>query len=315
MSVYTEVSNEVLATFLEDYDLGQVKTFEGILEGIENSNFSLETSAGRFVLTIFEKRASEPDLPYFLQLMDHLADREFPAPKPIRRRDNSSLGRILEKPAAVVSFLNGKCATVPSLADAKAAGTALARLHVTAADFPLKRYNNLGLKSWRPLFQLSASRAQEIEKDLAEEIEVALIHLETSWPKNLPTGTIHADLFPDNLFLENGEVSGVIDYYFAAHDTLAYDLAITLNSWCVDTNRNWNSELAEAMLNGYEDVRPLCSNEIEALPLLLQGAAMRFLLTRLHDWLNPEPHALVRPKDPLEQLACLRLHQSRKTIT
>ena len=314
MSVYTEVSRDVLATFLDNYSLGDVLAFQGILEGIENSNFFLETSVGRYVLTIFEKRAAKQDLPYFLGLMEYLADKNFPAPKPIKNFNGATLGKILGKPATIVTFLDGKCKNSPSLDDVKAAGTALANLHITATDFPMQRSNNLGLDGWRPLFQKSVSRAHEIHTDLVFEIESALDRLEKSWPHDLPKGTIHADLFPDNMFLKDGTVSGVIDYYFAATDAYAYDLAITLNAWCINSECVWDNEAAMAMIGGYEAIRPLNLEEKKALPLLLEGAALRFLLTRLHDWLNPEPDALVKPKDPLQQLACLKLHQTGQTI-
>lgn len=311
MAVYTPVDEHALAAFLQSYDLGSPKSFDGILQGIENSNFRLETDAGRFVLTVFERRAAEADLPYFLGLMAHLATKGYPAPRPQPRLDGRVIGRIAGKPAAIVTFLEGDWPKSPGPKDAAAAGRALARLHLAATDYPGRRANDLGVDSWPDLFQPSASRADDVAPGLRAEIEAALARLKADWPRRLPSGAIHADLFPDNLFLDDaGEVSGVIDFYFACDDAYAYDLAIMLNAWCFDQVGGWSHDRAKALTAGYESARPLEPREHQALPTLLSGAAMRFLLTRLYDWLHPAPGALVRPKDPLEQLACLRLHES-----
>ena len=311
MAVYTDIDAETLAAFLADYDLGAATGFVGILQGVENTNYRLETPAGRFVLTVFERRTAAADLPYFLALMSHLAAACFPAPRPVDRRTGGEIGRISGKAAAIVAFLDGVSTETPTAADAHAAGGALARLHLAGCDFPGRRPNDLGAIHWRALFQKSAGRADEVAPGLGAEILASLDWLEACWPADLPTGAIHADLFPDNLFLKDGAVSGVIDFYFACDDAYAYDLAIMLNAWCFDREGCWRDDLSEALTAGYRAERPLSFAEAVALPTLLAGAAMRFLLTRLYDWLNPAPGALVRPKNPLQQLACLRLHRSR----
>lgn len=311
MAVYTPVDRATLAAFLADYGVGDAVAFDGILQGIENSNYRLETTTGRFVLTVFERRAAAADLPYFLGLMEHLAADGFPSPRPIRRRDGGLLGRIAGKPAAIATFLHGDWPRDPIPAEARVAGGALARLHMAGASFPGRRVNDLGADAWRDLFDLSAARADTVAPGLAMEVRTALDEILSAWPGGLPTGAIHADLFPDNLFLLDGAVSGVIDFYFACDDAYAYDLAIMLNAWCFGADARWRDDCASALIDGYDAVRPLSSNERAALPTLLAGAAMRFLLTRLHDWLRPVPGALVKPKDPLEQLACLRLHRNR----
>ena len=314
MAVYTDVDADMLAAFLADYAIGAPKVLTGILQGIENSNFRLETTAGRYVLTVFERRAGASDLPYFMGLMWHLAATGFPAPQPIPRRDGETLGEIAGKPAAIVTFLDGDWPRAPTAADARAAGGALARLHLAGKNYKGRRANDLGSAAWRGLFAQSADRADDVAPGLKQEIEGALDRLERAWPADLPGGAVHADLFPDNIFLKDGRVSGVIDFYFACDDAYAYDLAITLNAWCFDGAGGWRAGHADAMAAGYEAVRPLTPAERAALPTLLAGAAMRFLLTRLHDWLRPQPGSLQRPKDPLEQLACLRVHLNRETV-
>ncbi len=309
MAVYTPVEPTTLDAFLKDYDLGAPIACEGILQGIENSNFRLDMTAGRFILTVFERRAARADLPYFLGLMDHLAGKGFPAPRPVRRRDGGLIGEIAGKPAAIVTFLEGAWPERPTPDHAESAGGALARLHLAAADMACGRRNDLGRPDWRPLFERSAPRADDVRPGLAADIRQTLDDLDARWPSGLPAGAGHLDLFPDNIFFDDGRVSGVIDFYFAATDAYAYDLAITLNAWCFRDGA-WRSDMAAAMVAGYERARPLTAAEREALPLLLQGAAMRFLLTRLYDWLHPAPSGLVRPKDPLEQLACLNRHRS-----
>ncbi len=311
MAVYTKVDAGALAAFLDAYDIGAPRRFEGILQGVENTNYELETDRGRYVLTLFERRTAARDLPYFLGLMAHLAAAGFPAPGPTRQTSGALSGDLLGKSAAIVTFLAGDWPRVPTPDQAAEAGAGLARLHLAAADFGGKRPNDLGVDAWRALFARSSARADEVAPGLKAEIEAALARIEAAWPSGLPAGHIHADLFPDNLFLDGGKLSGVIDFYFASEDAYAYDLAIMLNAWCFQAGRTWRDDRAAALTAGYERVRPLSKDERAALPVLQAGGAMRFLLTRLHDWLHPAPGALVRPKDPLEQLACLRLFESQ----
>lgn len=310
MAVYTDVDAEALAGFLADYDIGGPVSLDGILQGIENSNFKLATTSGHFILTLFERRAAEDDLPYFLGLMSHLAGSGFPAPQPAVRRDGGLLGRLKGKPAAIVSFLPGDWPAEPEPAETAIAGAALAGLHAAGADFDGRRANDLGHGAWRGLFESCRRRADEVAPGLAQELAALLDDLDAAWPAGLPAGPCHTDLFPDNLLIADGRATGVIDFYFACDEAYAYDLAVTLNAWCFAADGGWRDDNAAALLDGYERRRPLAATERAALPVLQTGAAMRFCLTRLYDWLHPAA-GLARPKDPLEQLAQLRFWRNR----
>jgi homoserine kinase type II len=308
MAVYTEVADEELAAFVARFGIGELLAAKGIAEGVENSNYFIHTSAGFFILTLYEKRVSEADLPFFLGLMEHLSGRGLVCPRPVRDRQGEALGRLAGRPAAIVTFLDGISVKRPSVAHCRALGTALGRLHKGGADFHAVRKNALSVEGWRPLFEASAPRADNVRQGLARQIEEALTLLERQWPKDLPHGNIHADLFPDNVFFIGEEVSGVIDFYFACTDALSYDLAVCLNAWCFEPDGAFNMTKGQALLSGYQKLRALTSAEKQALPLLARGAALRFLLTRLVDWLNVPPGALVKPKDPIEYLRKLRFH-------
>ncbi|MBH0237141.1 homoserine kinase [Methylobrevis albus] len=309
MAVYTDVGDEDLAAFIADYDIGELVSFKGIAEGVENSNFLLRTTAASFILTLYEKRVNEAELPFFIGLMQHLAGRGINCPTPVRARSGAALGRLAGRPAAIVTFLDGVSVRRPRLPHCAQLGVALADLHAAGADFAVHRTNALSLPGWRPLFERSADRADEVQPGLAAEIDAELGRLEAEWPKALPAGVIHADLFPDNVFFLGDDLSGLIDFYFACNDFLAYDLVICLNAWCFETDLQFNVTKARALIAGYESRRPLTPGERAALPLLARGAAMRFLLSRLYDWLNVPPGALVTPKDPIEYLRKLRFHQ------
>lgn len=309
MAVYTEVDDEALSDFVSAYDIGAVLSCKGIAEGVENSNFLLRTERGTFILTLYERRVAEEDLPFFLGLMDHLAQRGIACPTPIRGRDGRSLRRLCGRPAAIVSFLEGVWLRRPAPKHCAGVGAALAAMHLAGRDFSLRRENALSVAGWRPLFARCAARADEVLPGLAGEIATELDVLEQAWPRHLPEGVIHADLFPDNVFFLGDEVSGLIDFYFACNDALAYDLAICLNAWCFEPDGAFNVTKARHMLARYRAVRPLAAAELSALPVLARGAALRFLLTRLFDWLHQVDGALVRPKDPLEYWQKLRFHR------
>ena len=309
MAVYTEVTDEELAAFVAAYDIGSVLSCKGIAEGVENSNFLLHTDAGFFILTLYEKRTEEADLPFFLGLMEHLSTRGLTCPQPVHNRRGEALGRIAGRPAVIVTFLDGMWVRRPDAGQCAMVGEALARLHAAGGDFPMRRANSLSLEGWQPLFRAVETRADEILPGLAVAIAEELAHLQANWPKDLPTGIIHADLFPDNVFFLAGRLSGLIDFYFACTDAFAYDLAICLNAWCFEQDASFNITKGMAMLNGYERVRRLDDSEVAALPVLARGAALRFLLTRLVDWLNRAEGALVKPKDPIEYVKKLRFHQ------
>jgi homoserine kinase type II len=310
MAVYTDVSAEDLADFLADYDLGELLSYKGIAEGVENSNFLVHTTAGYFILTLYEKRVAPEDIPFFLALMGHLAARGLTCPQPVKNQTGDMLGWIAGRPAALVTFLDGMWIRRPTAAHCAALGEALAQLHLAGADFPMRRRNALSADGWRPLYVASAAGADTVQPGLREAIEKELTLLEGAWPSGLPEGVIHADLFPDNVFFLGEQLSGLIDFYFACTDTLAYDIAICLNAWCFEPDHSYNVTKGRALLQGYVAARPLSIEERVALPLLSRGACLRFLLTRLVDWLNVPPGALVRPKDPLEYFRKLRFHQA-----
>jgi homoserine kinase type II len=310
MAVYTDVTDEELAQFLDGYDLGTLTSYKGIAEGVENSNFLLQTSKGSFILTLYEKRVAEGDLPFFLNLMEHLAARGLTCPQPVRNRSGEALGRLAGRPAVIVTFLGGVWIRRPNAAHCGAVGEALAKLHLAGADFPMTRRNGLSVEGWRPLFETASPRADKLQAGLCQAIATELARLEHEWPRDLPHGVIHADLFPDNVFFLGDRLSGLIDFYFACTDAFAYDVAVCLNAWCFEPDHSYNMTKGRALLYGYMRKRALAVSEIEALPILCRGAALRFLLTRLVDWLEVPPGALVKPKDPLEYYRKLRFHQA-----
>jgi len=310
MAVYTDVAVDELDRFLSGYDLGRLRSYKGIAEGVENSNFLVHTEAGYFILTLYEKRVAAADLPFFLGLMEHLAARGITCPQPVRNRQGGVLGTLAGRPAAMVTFLDGMWIRRPSAAHCEAVGEALARLHLAGADFGMTRRNALSVESWRGLYEQARDGADRVHTDLRSTIAAEVDALERAWPRDLPHGVIHADLFPDNVFFLDTTVSGLIDFYFACTDMLAYDVAICLNAWCFEPDHAYNVTKGRALLKGYDRVRPLAAAERAALPVLARGAALRFLLTRLIDWLAVPPGALVKPKDPLEYFRKLRFHRT-----
>lgn len=309
MAVYTEVGDEELDAFVAEYDIGDVLSCKGIAEGVENTNYLLHTTAGNFILTLYEKRVAESDLPFFLGLMDHLAAKGIPCPTPVHGRDGRALRVIEGRPAAVITFLDGMWPRRIRMPHCREVGAALARLHLAGRDFAMIRANALSVEGWRPLLEASADRADEVSPGLAAALFRELEFLEKNWPVGLPAGICHADLFPDNVFFIGDTLSGLIDFYFACTEFFAYDLAICMNAWCFERDRSFNVTKARAMLSTYRTVRPITAAELAALPLLARGNALRFLLTRLYDWLHHPEGAMVKPKDPLEYLKILQFHQ------
>jgi homoserine kinase type II len=314
MAVYTDVAAEDLAEFLKGYDIGELLSYKGIAEGVENSNFLLHTTKGAYILTLYEKRVALDDLPYFLSLMAHLAERGVRCPQPAKNRKGEVYSWLAERPAAIINFLEGVWPRRPNAAHCTGVGEALANMHLAGSDFPLFRKNPLSVAGWRSLFDLAAPRADSVQPGLRDFIARELDHLETCWPADLPVGVIHADLFPDNVFFLGEKLSGLIDFPFACNDILAFDVAICLNAWCFEPDHSFNVTKARALLNAYGRARKLSEAEQEALPLLARGSALRFLLTRLVDFLNVPPGALVKPKDPLEYVRKLRFHQGVETV-
>jgi homoserine kinase type II len=313
MAVYTDVTADDLNEFLSRYDIGALLSYKGIAEGVENSNFLVHTSKRNFILTLYEKRVAEKDLPFFLALMEHLAARGITCPQPVKNKQGTLLGKLAGRPAAIVTFLDGVWIRRPTAAHCAAVGEALARLHLAGTDFAKRRDNALGIKSWRALYEHAKDRGDSVRDGLCAEIAKELDALEKAWPRDLPDGVIHADLFPDNVFFLGEDLSGLIDFYFACIDTLAFDVAICLNAWCFEPDHSYNVTKGRALLNAYAKVRAWSAQEQAALPVLARGAAMRFLLTRLVDWLAVPDGALVKPKDPLEYYRKLRFHQSVKS--
>lgn len=313
MAVYTEVPDGDLAEFLASYDAGALLSFKGIAEGVENTNYLVHTDKGSYILTLYEKRVDPNDLPFFLELMEHLSGKGVTCPLPLHDRQGRSLGTLCGRPAALMTFLEGVWPRKPNAEHCRALGATMAAMHKAALDFPGKRQNALSVNDWRPIFAAVADRADTLQAGLAQEMESELTFLEANWPQDLPVGVIHADMFPDNVFFLNSRLSGVIDFYFACRDALAYDVAVCLNAWCFEPDLSFNVTKARAMLTAYTGRRALTDEEYAALPLLARGAAMRFFVTRLYDWLNHPPGAFVRPKDPLEYAKRIRFHRSVAT--
>jgi len=310
MAVYTDISDDELAALLADFDIGQAIAFKGIAEGVENSNFLLETEVGRYILTLYERRVRADDLPYFLNLLTWLADHGFPSARPVPDRQGRTLKFVRGKPAAIVEFLIGISVRRPTAAHCREAGAGLARLHLAGQGYAGRRENDLGQPAWAPMFAGLWAEAEALKPGLADTIRADLDYLGRDWPRDLPAGVIHADFFPDNVFFRDGKFAAAFDFYFACDDAYAYDLAIALNAWCFEQDGSFNLTAGRAMLAGYQAHRPLSVEERAALPILAHGAAMRFFLTRLNDWGATPAGALVRPKDPLEYERKLAVHRA-----
>ena len=310
MAVYTDITEGELGAFLKDYPVGELLSYKGIAEGSENSNFLLHTSAGAFILTLYEKRVDRSDLPFFLGLMEHLARKGICCPLPVHRRNGELMGELAGRPAALITFLEGMWMRRPTVVHCREVGKALAALHLAGADFPLARPNALAFDGWRKLWNGARPRAEEVEKGLVAEVDADFAALARDWPTSLPAGVIHADLFPDNVFFLGDRLSGLIDFYFACTDFYAYDIATCLNAWCFEKDQSFNLTKGTALLAGYQSVRRLTEAEGRALPVLARGSALRFMLTRLYDWLTVSDGALVQKRDPLEFIRRLCFHRA-----
>lgn len=315
MAVYTEVNDDELSTFVQQFNIGELLSYKGIAEGVENTNFIIQTTDGPFILTLYEKRVNEDDLPYFLNLMEHLSDKGITCPIPVKNGDGKALGRLAGRPAAIFTFLAGMWPRKIQPVHCAELGKAIAGLHRAGQDFPMKRANDLSISGWRPLFEKCADHSDELQDGLSDLITTELDYLEANWPSDLPSGIIHADAFPDNVFFRGEKYAGLIDFYFACNDLLVYDIAVCMNAWCFEVSGEFNVTKARLLLSNYGKVRALSQAELNALPLIARGAAMRFLLTRLYDWVNTPKDALVKPKDPREYLRTLRFHQSVPSVS
>ena len=308
MAVYTHVPAEEMAEFLKRYDTGTLISAKGIAEGVENSNYLLETqredgSRERFILTLYEKRVNEADLPFFMDLLDHLGARGCKVPRFISDREGGKLQQLSGRPACLIEFLSGISVTEPTPPQAGATGRALGEMHVAARDFTGNRRNSLDLAGWHDLAAACGDDFDGIQPGLGQRVREELAFLDAHWPNGLERGVIHADLFPDNVLMRGDEVGGLIDFYFSCTDLRAYDLAITHGAWSFSSDgRDYRPDVAAALVRGYADVRGLTPAEVAAFPILCRGAALRFLLTRAYDWINTPPDAMVTRKDPLAYL-------------
>lgn len=310
MAVYTQVSGEELGRLLERFDVGEGVALKGIAEGIENSNFLLDTTRSRYILTLYEKRVSERDLPFFLDLIDHLAERELPVPRALADREGERIQRVAGRPACLIEFLPGLAVTEPTPDRALAAGEALGRMHAASVTFGHLRRNSLGVEDWRPLLERCGTAADEISPGLHTRLDEALGRVERAWPLHLPRAVIHADLFPDNVLMLGDRVTGLIDFYFACTDVRAYDLAVMHSAWAFDLpGERYDAAVGRALVEGYRSAFPLSDDERRALSVLARGACVRFALTRAWDWLNTPADALVTRKDPLAYLRRLESYE------
>ncbi len=314
MAVYTEVPDDALAAFVADYEIGELTSCKGIAEGVENSNYLLTTDRGRYILTLYEKRVAKSDLPFFLGLMEHLAAAGLSCPTPLRDRHGAMLSELAGRPAALVTFLEGLSLKRPQVRHCAGLGEALANLHRDGEGFALTRPNSLSLAGWRDLAGKLGPDADNVSPGLHQLIADELAELEARWPKDLPSGVIHADLFPNNVFFMGDRLSGLIDFYFACNDFYAYDVAVCLCAWCFEDDGSYNITKGQGLLMAYAAARPLTPAELAALPLLARGAALRFLLTRAYDWLHTPQTALVKKLDPAEYTKKLRFFQRTNSI-
>jgi len=311
MAVYTHLSADELATLIGEYDVGELVSAKGIAEGVSNSNWLVETTSRRFILTMYERRIETSDLPFFLGLLDHLSAKGSPVPRTIHDRRGAAFRMIGGKAVALIEFLPGVSIDTPRPAQARAVGEALAGIHIAAADFDGERPNTMGLAAWRKLLGDCGERLGEIDAGLPDLVTEELDFLSDNWPEGLPRSVIHADLFPDNVLMLGNRVSGLIDFYFACSDITAYDLAVTHAAWCFAADGSFRRPISEALVAGYEARRPLSDAERDALPVLARGAAMRFIASRAYDWLHTPRGALVTRKDPMEFARRLEFYADR----
>ncbi len=317
MAIYTRLNKEKVISIISNYDLGNVKNYEGIKEGIENTNYLLETDKGKFILTIYEKRVNKDDLPFFSKLMVELSNKNFICPKPILNKNNKYISDLGSKKFMLVSYLEGKSKTNLSPDNCGLVGKQTARLHEITKNFDFRRDNDLSIKSWRKIFDQVKDKCNTIDPDLPKLIETNLKDVEKGWPENLPKGIIHADLFHDNIFFKNDNFSGFIDFYFSCNDFYAFEIAICFNALCFDginENLSFNVTKAKKFFDGYDHVRKISNEEKKHFKVLSQGAALRFLLTRVFDSINKVDDAVVKIKDPIEYLKRLEFHKNSKSF-
>jgi len=314
MAVYTKLEHQEVRQFLEQYNINNFKDYKGITEGVENTNYLIKTSEQDYILTIYEKRVDENDLPFFIKLLSYLSENKFPCPKPIANKNNEKINRIKNKNAALVTFLNGQSKNKITSEECFEIGKITAQLHEITKKFDINRKNNLSIENWESIFEKTIKQKIDLEESVIKKTKNYLNFLKDKWPKNLPQGIIHADLFPDNIFFTNNKVSGIIDFYFACNDFFTYEIAICINSLCFDNNSTFNMTKAKNLIDGYTSIRTLSEDEKKYLPILSMGAAMRFFLTRLYDFYHTDNKADVKIKDPFEYLKKIEFHSTIKNF-
>jgi homoserine kinase type II len=314
MAVYTKLEHQEVRQFLEQYNINNFKDYKGITEGVENTNYLIKTSEQDYILTIYEKRVDENDLPFFIKLLSYLSENKFPCPKPIANKNNEKINRIKNKNAALVTFLNGQSKNKITSEECFEIGKITAQLHEITKKFDINRKNNLSIEYWESIFEKTIKQKIDLDESIIKKTKNYLNFLKDKWPKNLPQGIIHADLFPDNIFFTNNKVSGIIDFYFACNDFFAYEIAICINSLCFDNNSTFNMTKAKNLIDGYTSIRTLSEDEKKYLPILSMGAAMRFFLTRLYDFYHTDNKADVKIKDPFEYLKKIEFHSTIKNF-
>jgi homoserine kinase type II len=314
MAVYTKLEHQEVRQFLEQYNINNFKDYKGITEGVENTNYLIKTSEQDYILTIYEKRVDENDLPFFIKLLSYLSENKFPCPKPIANKNNEKINRIKNKKAALVTFLNGQSKNKITSEECFEIGKITAQLHEITKKFNINRKNNLSIENWNSIFEKTIKQKIDLDESIIKKTKNYLNFLKEKWPKNLPEGIIHADLFPDNIFFTNNKVSGIIDFYFACNDFFAYEIAICINSLCFDNNSTFNMTKAKNLIDGYTSIRTLSEDEKKYLPILSMGAAMRFFLTRLYDFYHTDNKADVKIKDPFEYLKKIEFHSTIKNF-
>tara|TARA_B110000444_G_scaffold247912_1_gene271145 strand:- start:52 stop:1020 length:969 start_codon:yes stop_codon:yes gene_type:complete len=317
MAVYTKLKKENIEEILSSYSIGQLEEFKGIEDGIENTNYFLFVSNKKYILTIYEKRVKEKDLPFFSDLMTGLHKENFKCPVPVKNNNNKTISNYKNKSLMIVTFLEGKAKNILSPDNCKSLGQEVARMHLITKNFKIKRQNDLSIGSWRKLFEQVKDKCVSIHKDLPRLINSNLTDVERNWPKDLPKGIIHADLFSDNIFFKDEKFNGIIDFYFSCNDYYALEIAICFNALCFDGSKNnlsFNATKAKSFMKGYNQLRELSEKEKESIKVLSQGSALRFLLTRVFDTINTVEGAIVRVKDPIEYLVRLEFHKNSKNF-
>lgn len=314
MAVYTKLAHQEVEQFLEQYNINNFKDYKGITEGVENTNYFINTLEQDYILTIYEKRVDENDLPFFINLLSNLSENKFPCPKPIANKNNEKINKIKNKNAALVTFLNGQSKNKITSEECFEIGKITAQLHEITKKFNVSRKNNLSIESWQNIFEKTIKQKIDLDETIIKKTKNYLNFLKDNWPKNLPQGIIHADLFPDNIFFTNNKVSGIIDFYFACNDFFAYEIAICINSICFDNNSTFNMTKAKNLIDGYSSIRTLSEEEKKFLPILSMGAAMRFFLTRLHDFYHTDNNADVKIKNPFEYFKKIEFHSTIKNF-